>query len=91
MHIQKDRQALLKRLDRLQGQLAAVRRLIEKGEDSDSYSVMHQFAAARGALDGVTRLFVEGHIREHLVGARNMTLREEAGEQLIKTLQSFLK
>jgi DNA-binding FrmR family transcriptional regulator len=91
MHMQTDRDALLRRLNRLLGQLTAVRGAIEKGEDRECYAVMQQLAAARGALDGLTRLFLEGHIQRHVVGAKNATARAEGGEELIQTLRSFLR
>jgi DNA-binding FrmR family transcriptional regulator len=90
MHIRSDRKALLARLARLDGQLRGVRMLVERGEDSDCYAVMQQLAAARGALDGLVRLFIEGHIREHVVGAGDPA-RDKAGEELIQTIRSFLK
>ncbi|MCU0722297.1 MAG: metal/formaldehyde-sensitive transcriptional repressor [Planctomycetes bacterium] len=90
MHIRSDSKALLARVARLEGQIRGLRATIERGEDSDCYAVMQQLAAARGALDGLIRLFIEGHIREHVVGAGDPA-RERAGEELIQTLRSFLK
>jgi DNA-binding FrmR family transcriptional regulator len=90
MHIRHDRKALLARVARIEGQIRSLRVTIEGGEDADCYSVMQQLAAARGALDGLTRLFIEGHIREHVAGPGNAA-RAQAAEDLILTLRSFLR
>jgi len=90
MHIRNDRKALLARVARIEGQIRGLRATIERGVDTDCYAVMQQLAAARGALDGLTRLFIEGHIREHVAGSGDPA-RERAGEDLILTLRSFLR
>jgi DNA-binding FrmR family transcriptional regulator len=91
MHLEKDRQALLKRANRLIGQLNAVRDLIASGEGDDCYTVLQQLAAARGALDSMARLFLEGHILEHVVQPGKPAERRAAGEELVRTLKSFLR
>ncbi|MHC4777262.1 MAG: metal/formaldehyde-sensitive transcriptional repressor [Planctomycetota bacterium] len=91
MHIRSDRKTLLGRASRLAGQVNAIREIIERGEDEDCYAVMQQLAAARGALDALTRVFLEGHIREHVAGAKTGAARKRGGDELIQTLRSFLK
>lgn len=90
MHIQADRKALLSRINRLQGQVEAIRKTVDEGKDEDCYAVLHLMTSARGALDGLIRLFLEGHVREHLVGVAGQKEREKAGEELLKTLKAFL-
>ena len=90
MHIQADRKALMSRIKRLQGQVEAIRKTVDEGRDEDSYAVLHLMMSARGAVDGLIRLFIEGHVREHLVGVADKKEREKAGEELIKSLQAFL-
>ncbi len=91
MHIQADRKALLGRAKRLAGQVNAIKETVERGEDEDCYAVMQQLAAARGALDALTRIFLEGHIRDHVAGAKSQASRTRGGDELIQTLRSFLK
>ena len=90
MHIHSDRKALLSRVKRLQGQIEAIRTTVAEGKDDDSYAVLHLMMSARGAMDGLIRLFIEGHVREHLVGVADKKEREKAGVELIKSLQAFL-
>ena len=91
MHIRSDRKALLGRARRLAGQVKAISETIEMGEDEDCYAVMQQLAAARGALDALTRIFLEGHIRDHVAGAKTPAARKRGGDELVLTLRSFLK
>ncbi len=91
MHIVADRKALLSRTDRLLGQVGAIRRIIEEGRDKECYSVLHLMTSARGALDGLIRLYLEGHIRDHVVSVPKEAKRSEAGEQLILALRAFLR
>jgi DNA-binding FrmR family transcriptional regulator len=91
MHIHTDRKSLLRRVNRLSGQITAIHRLIEDGKDEDCYAVMQQLAAARGALDGLSRHFIEGHVREHVAEPKSPTARREGAAELIKTLRSFLR
>jgi len=91
MHIRSDRKALLGRTSRLLGQVNAIRKAIEEGRDEDCYDVLQLMTSARGALDGLIRLFLEGHIREHVVAGKGEARRNEAAEELIRTLRSFLK
>jgi DNA-binding FrmR family transcriptional regulator len=90
MHIRDDRKALLARTQRLLGQIEAIREVIREGRDEDCYDVLHRMTSARGALDSLIQLFVEGHIREHVVNANNAKSRAEAGEILIKAVRTFL-
>ena len=90
MHIQDDRKALLARSQRLLGQIEAIRDVIREGNDEDCYLVLHRMTSARGALDSLIRLFVEGHIRAHVVNVEDQKSRTEAGEVLIKAVRTFL-
>ncbi|MHC5038767.1 MAG: metal/formaldehyde-sensitive transcriptional repressor [Planctomycetota bacterium] len=91
MHIQSDRKALLRRVRRLFGQVQAIKDTLEKGEDEDCYAIMLQLASARGALDALTRIFLEGHIRDHVVDVKSPAARTRGGEELIQTLRSFFR
>lgn len=91
MHIAKDRKALKARVKRLAGQVRAIEEKIDDGQDADCYAVLHLLASARGALDGLTCLFLEGHIRQHVVAAADEAQRERAGDELAAALKSFLK
>ena len=62
-----DRRKLLSRLKRAEGQLAAVRRMVEDGHYC--VDILTQVAAVRGALSGVDSLILRGHIEGCVVDA----------------------
>jgi DNA-binding FrmR family transcriptional regulator len=80
---------ILSRISRIKGQLEAFSKAIEAEEDE--YQVMLLLASIRGALGGLTAEIVEGHIREHIVDAKDKKLAAEAGEELIDIMRSFMK
>jgi DNA-binding FrmR family transcriptional regulator len=88
-HTIRDKQKLISRLKRLQGQLTAAQNSLE-GED-DCYKVLLTLASARGALNGLMGDIVEGQIREHIVGAGSAKEAAHAGEETIEILKSFWK
>lgn len=80
---------ILARVNRIKGQLEAFSKAIEA--EHDEYQVMQLLGSIRGALNGLTGEIVEGHIREHIVEAKDKKLAAEAGEELIDILRSFMK
>ncbi|MDB6182584.1 metal-sensitive transcriptional regulator [Paracoccus fistulariae] len=56
-----NRDAILKRLSRLNGQVQGVSRMVEDGRDC--IDVLNQTAAIRSALRAVERLLIENHAR----------------------------
>ena len=80
---------ILARVNRIKGQLEAFSKAIETEEDE--YQVMQLLASVRGAFNGLTAEIVEGHIREHIVDAKDKKLAAEAGEELIDIIRSFMK
>jgi DNA-binding FrmR family transcriptional regulator len=55
-------------------------------------AVLQQVAAIKGAVNGLMKEVLEGHIREHL-GAEDITPEQRQGEieQVITVLKSYLK
>ena len=91
-HITHDRPRLIARVNRLIGQLGGVRRMIEEAPEGDQrtcYEVMQQFAAARGAMDGLMRGLIEDHLETHVVRATSETERVEGAHELLRVLNSF--
>jgi len=80
---------ILARTNRIKGQLEAFAKAVES--EADEYQVMQILASVRGALNGLTAEIVEGHIREHIVDAKDKKLAAEAGEELIDIMRSFMK
>lgn len=88
-HTIHNKEKLLNRIKRLQGQLASVQEALES--ESDCYKLLQTLASARGALNGLMGEIVEGQIREHIVGATNAKEAAHAGEETIEILKSFWK
>ncbi len=56
---------LLARLNRAEGQVRGIKRMVEKDAYCDD--VLHQISAIQSALDSVSKLVLENHIRGCLV------------------------
>jgi DNA-binding FrmR family transcriptional regulator len=89
-HVITDKEKLLRRTERLIGQVEAVKRSIEEGEESAD--VMHLLSAARGAINSLMAEVVEDHIREHLAdaGRKRSVAETRAAENLIEVVKSAL-
>jgi DNA-binding FrmR family transcriptional regulator len=59
------KRALITRLNRIEGQVRGIRGMIER--DCYCDDVLHQIAAASSALNSVSKLVLENHIRGCLV------------------------
>jgi DNA-binding FrmR family transcriptional regulator len=79
---------LLKRLNRIRGQVEAMRRALES--EASSAAVLQQATACRGALEGFIAEVIEDHIRERMVEADSRTSAAEAAEELIGIVHSYL-
>jgi DNA-binding FrmR family transcriptional regulator len=89
-HTMRSRKKLLHRVRRLAGQVRAVERALEEGQECAR--VLQTIAACRGALTGLLAEVVEGHVREH-VAAPNLKSgdRAEAAEELLEIVRAYVK
>lgn len=89
-HTVANKQKLLNRVRRIKGQSIALETTLE-GEP-DCLKILQQIAAIKGAVNGLMKEVLEGHLREHL-GAEDITQqqRQEEVEQVILVLKSYLK
>ena len=64
-HSEKVKQNLVSRLNRIEGQVRGIKRLVE----TDTYcdDVITQIAAIQAALNSVAKLLLEGHLRDCVV------------------------
>jgi DNA-binding FrmR family transcriptional regulator len=85
---EEEKAKLLKRLNRIRGQVEAMRRALET--DARLSAVLQQATACRGALDGFIAEVIEDHIRLHLVDADDKAAVESAAEELIGIVHSYL-
>lgn len=90
-HISKDKERLLRRIRRIQGQVAAVEKAVEG--DQECSKVLQTIAACRGAINGLMAEILEGHVRFHVIDSRQKQTAEqaEATEELIELVNRYLK
>jgi DNA-binding FrmR family transcriptional regulator len=79
---------LLKRLNRIRGQVEGIHRALSGGASSSA--VLQQATACRGALDGFIAEVIEDHIRLHMVEAKDAASASKAAEELIGIVHSYL-
>ncbi|OPZ70972.1 MAG: Copper-sensing transcriptional repressor CsoR [Firmicutes bacterium ADurb.Bin456] len=77
-HEEKTVQELVVRLNRIEGQIRGIKRMIEEGVYCDS--VLNQIASAQSALNGAARLLLEKHmktcIKEQLIAGDDEVINE---------------
>jgi DNA-binding FrmR family transcriptional regulator len=81
-HTIRENKALLARVRRIKGQVAALESALERKLDCSE--VLQQTAAVRGAVSGLMLELLDGHLREHVAG-------EEAGAKSQKELEPVLR
>lgn len=64
-HTEKTKKNLVTRLNRIEGQIRGIKRLIE--EDTYCDDVITQIAAAQAALNSVAKILLEAHMKECVV------------------------
>jgi DNA-binding FrmR family transcriptional regulator len=90
-HVSRDKEKLLNRLKRLRGQIEAIYRSVDSGDECAR--VLQQATACRGALDGFIGEMIAGHIREHVVDPKlgRNSPESVAAEELIEIVHQYLK
>ncbi|MBB6216770.1 DNA-binding FrmR family transcriptional regulator [Anaerosolibacter carboniphilus] len=81
-------QALVKRLNKIEGQVRGVRGMIERGTYCDD--VLIQIAAVQSAIDGVSKLLLENHMKTCVIDR----IREgdtEVVEEFLKTINKMMR
>lgn len=89
-HLSSNKDSLLKRVKRIQGQLQAIERALEA--DADCAQTLHLVAATRGAMNGLTDEIIEAHARSH-VAAPDLTDEERSQglEELLAAIRRYAK
>lgn len=89
-HLSKQSDALLKRVRRIAGQVAAIERALETGEECGK--TLHLAAAARGALNGLLDEIIEAHLREHVAAPGLKDAERKTGAQeIIEAIRRYAK
>ena len=82
---------LVLRAKRIQGQVEALVRALE--EERDCSEVLQLMSAARGAMNSLMSELLEGHIRNHVLNAKQRPTSQQvsAAKEVIDMVRSYLK
>lgn len=80
---------LLKRLKRIEGQVKGIQKMIE--EDKYCVDILTQVAAVRAAVNKVGGIVLENHSKTCLLNAMTAEDRDKAVTEMVDTIQKFLK
>jgi DNA-binding FrmR family transcriptional regulator len=84
-----ERSEIDRRLARIEGHVAAIRRMLAAGEDCDSLLV--QASAVRSALNGVLISLMEAHVDSCVIPCSKSGENEEAIERFRRALGTVLR
>jgi DNA-binding FrmR family transcriptional regulator len=87
-HSEEVKKSLISRLNRIEGQVRGVKRLVE--EDTYCDDVLTQIAAVQSALNGLGKLLLEGHMKSCVV-ERIQDGDMEVIEELLVTVKRLMK
>jgi DNA-binding FrmR family transcriptional regulator len=90
-HTTKDKQKLILRAKRIQGQVEALVRVLT--EERDCSAVLQVMSAARGAMNSLMAELLEGHIRSHVLNGKQKPTSQQAiaADEVIDMVKSYLK
>lgn len=89
-HVTTQRKNLLTRINRLIGQLEALKGAVQEAHsDEHCTQIMGQMASIRGAMNGMLMLFLEEHVRHHIAAGESREQRDAAAEDLLSALNSY--
>lgn len=83
-----DKKALINRCNRVEGQIRGICGMLEKDLYCDD--ILNQVAAVRSALDSISRLILERHMKSCLID-RIQAGELEVVDELLGTLQKMMK
>lgn len=89
MHTSKERDKLLHRAKRIQGQMEKIHKSLQ--DEHDCQEVLMLLAAARGGINSLMHEVLEDHIRLHLLDGKSAALTSDLGEELIDLVRAYLK
>ncbi|MCT4619393.1 MAG: metal-sensitive transcriptional regulator [Marinisporobacter sp.] len=80
--------ALIKRLNRIEGQVRGIKGMIERGVYCDD--VLTQIAAVQSAMKGVSKLLLESHMHTCIID-RIKSDDEDVVDEFLKTIERMIK
>jgi len=89
-HTIKDKEKLVLRAKRIQGQVEALARAL--AEERDRAEVLQLMSAARGAMNSLMAELLEGHVRNHVLNGKKSSAGQAlAADEVIAMVRSYLK
>lgn len=88
-HTIRDKRKLKARTNKIQGQVAALTKMLD--EPHECTAVLQQIAAIKGAVNGLMREVIKGHLSVHIVHENDEAQREKDLEVILKVLDSYIK
>jgi DNA-binding FrmR family transcriptional regulator len=90
-HTIKDKQKLILRAKRIQGQVEALVRALT--QERDCSEVLQVMSAARGAMNSLMAELLEGHIRSHVLNGKQRPTSQQvsAADEVIDMVKSYLQ
>lgn len=88
-HTTRDQKKLNARVSKIQGQVNGLKNMLEV--EHECQDVLQQIAAIRGAVNGLMREVIKGHLIEHIVLEEDLKKREDDLEVVLKVLDSYIK
>ena len=88
----KDRDALIKRLHRIEGQVRGIERMVE--EDRYCIDILTQIAAVNTALESLAFKILDEHVKHCVAGALTSGDEQEARtktDELLRAVQRFAR
>jgi DNA-binding FrmR family transcriptional regulator len=88
----KDKEALVKRLHRIEGQVRGIERMVE--DDRYCIDILTQIAAVNTALEAVALKILDEHVRHCVAGAMKSGDEADAAtktEELLEAVQRFAR
>ncbi|HEX4596367.1 MAG TPA: metal/formaldehyde-sensitive transcriptional repressor [Burkholderiaceae bacterium] len=90
-HTVREKAKLLSRVRRIRGQVEALERALEA--ERGCAEVLHQIAAARGAMNGLMAEVIEDHVQTHVASPsiQSNAERSKGADELIEVIRAYLK
>lgn len=90
-HITGATKGLIARINRIQGQLDAIKEAIQ--EDRDCSAILQQVSACRGGINGLMAEIIEGEIKGHVLSpnAKANSSEAQAADQLVEVLRRYIR
>ncbi|PIJ50327.1 hypothetical protein BL250_13810 [Erwinia sp. OLTSP20] len=88
-HTIHDKKKLQARVNRIQGQLSGLGKMLEQEADCDL--VLQQIAAVRGAVNGLMQVVIEGHLHDHLVHEDDPAKRAGGLDIMLRVMKAYMK